>query len=289
MLIVADSGSTKTDWIIVDKNGNFTETSTIGFNPFFQNEDVISTEICKNEILSKNADLVENLVFFGAGVSSLNKQNIILGGLKKVFKKCKNISAEHDMKGAAIAACGQEKGIVCILGTGSNSCFFDGKETFENIPSLGYILGDEASGAYFGKILIKDFLYKKMPENISNYFKTEFETDKDDLLDTIYKKPGANVFLASFMKFIFKHKHEYYIRKMIEKGFSKFAEYHICSFKNYKSEPVHFIGSVAYLFKDILNETSNIFEFNIGKILQKPINELAQFYCKKLDYPLNIV
>ena len=284
MLLIADSGSTKTDWLFIDKNGNKIETSTIGFNPFFQSEEVISSEIIKNQTLNKNADSVENLIFFGAGVSSINKQNIILDGLKKVFKKCKNISAEHDMKGAAIAACGNFSGIVCILGTGSNSCFYDGTETFENIPSLGYILGDEASGAYFGKILITDFLYKNMPENISNYFKKEFEMDKDTLLDTIYKKPNANVFLASFMKFIVIHKHELYIRKMIENGFSKFAEYHICSFTNFKSLPVHFIGSVAYLFNDILHITAEKHNFKIGKIMQKPINDLAKYYSQKLNY-----
>ncbi|NUM31873.1 MAG: N-acetylglucosamine kinase [Bacteroidetes bacterium] len=288
MLLIADSGSTKTDWVLVDANGKKVETSTIGFNPFFHSSSIIESEIFKNEILKKNASSITKLVFFGAGVSNENKKKIIKDGLISIFINCKDFTIEHDMKGAAIAACGDQSGIVCILGTGSNSCFFDGKDVFENIPSLGYILGDEASGAYFGKMLLIDFLYKKLPENINTKFVQEYKTDKNTLLDTIYKKPHANVFLASFMKFIVANKNEQYIRQMILAGFAKFAEFHISSFNNFSNFKVHFIGSVAQLFNEELYETSLKYNFKIGNIIQKPINSITSYYCKKMGYPLSI-
>lgn len=289
MLLIADSGSTKTDWILINNDGNATEVSTIGFNPFFHSSTTIETEILKNETLSNNALNVDNLVFFGAGISSNDRKQIINIGFKSVFKNCKKITIDHDMKGAAIAACGDNKGIVCILGTGSNSCFFDGSEVYENVPSLGYILGDEASGAYFGKILLTDFLYKKLPEHLHKDFINEFNADKDLILETIYKKPNANVYLASFMKFIVKHSNDQYVKETIKAGFSKFASIHICTFKNYNEYPVHFIGSVAHLFNDILSETAVKHNFKIGNIIQKPVISIAKYYCNKLDHKLNFI
>lgn len=289
MLLIADSGSTKTDWILVDKTGKISETSTMGFNPFFHSSSTIESEVLKNETLRENASKISKLVFFGAGVSSENRRQIIKDGVKNIFMNCSDFTIDHDMKGAAIAACGDGSGIVCILGTGSNSCFFDGKNVFENIPSLGYILGDEASGAYFGKMLITDYLYKKLPETIHHDFENEFKTDKNSLLETIYKKPNANVFLASFMKFIVAHKTENYIQQMILAGFSKFAELHICTFENYSKYQVHFIGSVAHLFNEELQETALKCNFKTGNIVQKPIWAIASFYCQKYGYPLKTV
>lgn len=286
MLLVADSGSTKCDWILVKSSGERLETSTMGFNPFFHNEKLIETELKKNELLIRYADRVNQVRFFAAGASSQERNAILEQGLKSVFKNSVDVMVDHDIKAAVIATAEDNAGIVCILGTGSNSCYYDGKTVHEIIPALGYILGDEGSGAYFGKKLLSKYLYKKLPLDLAAALEKEYGVTKESIFEAIYKKPNANVYLASFMKFAHANQSHPFFKELIYKGLSEFINIHVWCFENFREVPVHFVGSIAYYFRDVLEEVAKNYRFTIGKIIKKPVTSLADYYCKKLNYPL---
>lgn len=286
MLLIADSGSTKCDWMLINKAGERTETRTMGFNPFFHNETLIADEISKNDILRSNAKAVEYVVFYGAGASSEARHEIVRRGLQRVFTDAKEIIVDHDMKAAAIATAQDAPGIACIIGTGSNSCYFDGEEVHEVVPALGYILGDEGSGAYFGRILLSKFLYKKLPIELSSELEKDYNLTKESIFEAVYNKPNPNVYLASFMQFAKKHHDHPFFKELIYKGFSAFINIHVWCYDNFREVPVHFVGSIAYHFRDVLEEVSKNFRFTIGRIIQKPIFPLADYYCKKYNYPV---
>ncbi len=286
MLLVADSGSTKCDWILVKSNGERLETNTMGFNPFFHNEELIASEISKNEILMSYADKILNIYFFGAGASSKQRNTIVENGLKKVFKNTVELRVDHDLIGAAIATAEDDPGIACILGTGSNSCYYDGKTVHEVVPALGYILGDEGSGAYFGKILLSKYLYKKLPIELATALEKECGVSKESIFEAVYNKPNPNVYLASFMRFARDHNDHPFFKEMIYKGISAFINIHVWCYENFREVPVHFVGSIAYYFKDTLEEVAKNYRFTVGKIVKKPVTPLADYYCKKLNFPI---
>jgi hypothetical protein len=286
MLLVADSGSTKCDWILVKSNGERLETNTMGFNPFFHNEELIASEISKNEILMSHADKILNIYFFGAGASSKQRNTIVENGLKKVFKNTVELRVDHDLIGAAIATAEDDPGIACILGTGSNSCYYDGTTVHEVVPALGYILGDEGSGAYFGKILLSKYLYKKLPIELATALENEYGVTKESIFEAVYNKPNPNVYLASFMRFARDHNDHPFFKEMIYKGISGFINIHVWCYENFREVPVHFVGSIAYYFKDTLEEVAKNYRFTIGKIVKKPVTPLADYYCKKLNFPI---
>lgn len=286
MLLVADSGSTKCDWILVKSNGERLETNTMGFNPFFHNEELIASEISKNEILMSYADKILNIYFFGAGASSKQRNTIVENGLKKVFKNTVELRVDHDLIGAAIATAEDDPGIACILGTGSNSCYYDGKTVHEVVPALGYILGDEGSGAYFGKILLSKYLYKKLPIELATALEKHYGVTKESIFEAVYNKPNPNVYLASFMRFARDHNDHPFFKEMIYKGISGFINIHVWCYENFREVPVHFVGSIAYYFKDTLEEVAKNYRFTVGKIVKKPVTPLADYYCKKLNFPI---
>ncbi len=286
MLLVADSGSTKCDWILVKPDGERLETSTMGFNPFFHYSELIENELNKNKLFNQYADKVEQIIFFGAGASSDARNLIVENGLKNVFKNAKNINVDHDVKAAAIATAEDNPGIVCILGTGSNSCYFDGNTISEKIPALGYILGDEGSGAYFGKILLSKYLYHKLPVELATSLENEYGVTKESVFEGVYNKPNANVYLASFMKFAHENKEHPFFKEMIYNGLSAFINLHVWCFENFREVPVHFVGSIAYHFRDVLENVAKNYRFRLGRIIKKPISSLADYYCKKLNYPI---
>ncbi len=286
MLIVADSGSTKCDWIIVKSNGERLETRTMGFNPFFHNAELIESELSKNELLMQFAGDQNHIRFYGAGASSEARNLILKDGLQRVFKNTSDIIVDHDLKGAAIATAYDDPGITCILGTGSNSCYYDGKEVHEVVPALGYVLGDEGSGAYFGKILLSKYLYKKLPGDLCKALETQYGVSKESIFDAVYNQPNPNVYLASFMKFARENHDHPFFKVMIYKGISAFINIHVWCYENFREVPVHFVGSIAYYFKDVLEEVAKNHRFIIGKIIRKPVVELADYYCEKLNLPI---
>jgi len=281
MIVVADSGSTKCDWVIIDpETGVKSETSSKGINPFFHNEIDIANEVFKNTTLRSAGPKVTHVYFYCAGGSSKELQSRVERGLHIIFKHSK-ITVDHDLDGAAYATCGGKPGIACILGTGSNSCYFDGKNIHEEVPALAYILGDEGSGSFYGKKLLRDYFYKLMPPKIQASFDAEFKPNKDVVFEKVYMKPHANVFLASFMRFCSEHRDVQYIKDMITEGMYEFLNYHVCCYKNYRDVPVHFVGSIAYYFEDILTEHCNNLHIKVGLITNKPVDYLVQYHLEK--------
>ncbi len=281
MFLIIDSGSTKSDWVLLDDENNQTLFTTMGFNPYFHNEKTIIDAILENEGLKKCANKVVTVYFYGAGCSSPELNLIVENAFRKVFTEA-DIFVGHDLTACAYSTYQGKPSISCIIGTGSNSCFFDGDKVSEVIPALGYILGDEGSGSYFGKQLLSSFLYKKLPKNVEEDFIKEFKLNKDIIVENVYMKPNANVYLASFMKFISKHAQEDFFKTMVYEGMKKFIEIHVCCYKNYKYTDVHFIGSLAFIFKNELQKAADELDVKIGQIIQKPIGGLVNYHLNHL-------
>lgn len=278
MILIADSGSTKSDWVAISKNSTI-RYSTVGINPYFHDEEFVFSAIKENQSLYSIGSKIEEVYFYGAGCSSEKLNGIVLRGLQKVFTHAE-IHVDHDLSACALATYQGEPGISCIIGTGSNSCFYDGTNIFENIPALGYILGDEGSGAYFGKKLLADFLYKKLPENIHFSLQNDLGLDKEKIISNVYMKPGANVYLASFMPFIFSHFDDKYISNMILEGFKTFIDTHVRCYQDYTKYKVHFIGSIACLFQKELDQACQFYNVTLGQVIKKPIDGLADYHMK---------
>ena len=278
MLLVADSGSTKCDWMLVDQNKNQQGFSTMGFNPFFHDRNLIAGEI-KNSALFQFAEQVKFVFFFGAGCSSKEMKTIVERALEDVFPNA-HVYVDHDLVASAFATYDGRPAISCILGTGSNSCFFDGDIVSEDVPALAYILGDEGSGSYYGKQILKLFLYKKLPKNLEEAFQERYKIGKNEIFENVYRKPHANVYLASFMRFVSDHRDDPFIREMVYNGMKEFMRIHVMCFKYYKEVPVHFIGSVAFYFDDILKEAAAELGITVGNIIQRPIDGLVNYYLK---------
>ncbi|MEZ7837080.1 MAG: ATPase [Flavobacteriales bacterium] len=280
IILIADSGSTKSDWLAIDEAGNeLAKFSTMGFNPYFHSSSLVKKELSGQIEMMKIAPNVGQVFFYGAGSSSAEMCSIIEEGLKGVFSHA-SIHVGHDLNGAAYSTWSGEPAITCILGTGSNSCFFDGTEVYEEVPSLAYILGDEGSGSWFGKRLLRAFLYKKLPQNIHNDFVSEFGLSLTDVNKRLYTDPNPNVFLASFMKFISKHRDAKIVKAWLQDGFGSFLDSHVACFENHKQIPVHFIGSVAYHFSDDLQLACEKRGIQMGNLIKKPIEGLAKYHVE---------
>ena len=281
MILITDGGSTKCDWILLDKTGEIVlKTRTLGLNPAVFKENVLLERILENKDLGNFKDKVDQLFFYGAGCGT-ETPRLILQEIFKSFFTNAIVTVKEDTY-AAVYAATASPGIVCILGTGSNSSYFDG-ETVENVvPSLGYILMDEASGNYFGKKLIRDYFYKKMPENLRNKFSTDFDLDPDTIKLNLYKKDNPNAYLASFAEFIFRNERNDYFNFVIHKGIKDFFKNKIRVFENHKKVPVHFVGSIAYFSSDIIRKVAKKHDVTIGNIIRRPIDGLIEYHRKQL-------
>jgi glucosamine kinase len=274
--LIADSGSTKAEWCLIDGKKKKT-FSTQGLSPYFLNADQIQ-KILEQELKSKMKLIEPDEVFFyGTGCSNPDNVKLVKKALQKVFPKA-TISVDHDLMGAAKALCGTEKGIACILGTGSNSCYYNGKKIVKNSPGLGYVLGDEGSGAYLGKKVIQYFLYNTFDEDLMDRFAAKFKTSSYEILDAVYKKPLPNRYLASYAIFLAENRGHYMIENIIEDGFNDFFFNHVYKYSESWKLPIHFIGSVAYGFKDVLKEMCNGYELQLGTVLKKPMDGLVKYH-----------
>ena len=282
MILVADSGSTKCDWIFTDGANNTQNFHTMGFNPFFHNTELIESEIRKNEPLTAIAPMVKHVYFYGAGASHASRNEIVAEALRRIYTQAE-VVVDHDLTGAVLATCGDDPGISCILGTGSNSCYFDGTKIHEEVPALGYVLGDEAGGTFYGKELLRMFLYNELPEKIQSSLKERFNLTKEGIFEAVYNKPNPNVYLASFMRFLSDNRDDKWVRDFIYNGFSKFINIHIWKYEMHKDVPVHFVGSVAFHFSDLLKEACKIHRLNIGVITREPVINLVQYHLRKLQ------
>ena len=276
MILIADSGSTKTDWRCVDENQKITSFQTIGFNPYHISEKEILTELVSSKLTIVQYE-VKQVVFYGAGCSSLEKSNEIKTALQQFFANAK-VEVNHDLLAAARALCGHEKGMVAILGTGSNTCLFDGEQIVKNVSSLGYILGDEGSGSYIGKKFISALFTNELSDEMMNKYKSSFSFDLNDVLDAVYKKHLPNKFLAQFVPFVFEHRNVPKIASIIDTCFTDFFEKHICKYENYQQYPLNIIGSVGFIYKDEIEKVAARYQVKLGKVIKQPIEELVRFH-----------
>ncbi len=281
MTLITDGGSTKCDWVLLDNSGNLVfKTTTLGLNPTVVPKEELLLCIASNEDLKNVFNSVELLDFYGAGCGTETPRKILKQVLEELFSKA-NVNVFEDMSAAVFAAT-TAPGIVCILGTGSNSCYFDGTDIHTPIPALGYILMDEASGNYFGKRLIRDYYYHRMPVEIALEFKKRFNLEADEIKMNLYKKPNPNAYLASFAQFIFTQKEiNPYFYALIKEGISNFIECRILCFEKAHEVPVHFIGSIAHFSEKIIRECFKEHNLELGNIVQRPIDGLIEYYKKR--------
>ncbi len=277
MRLIADSGSTKTDWMLLDGQKVVCEYQTVGLNPYLNSKETIMS-VLRNDLMTSfcagNIKNTNSIEFYGAGCSSVSKSKVIEHALHCFFPFA-DIVVSHDLLGAAIAACGSEPGIAVILGTGSNSCYFDGEQVVENVISLGYILGDEGSGCYMGKKLLQDFLNKDMPDKLQRLLIEDTGVNAELILENIYKKPRPNKYMASFSEWIGKYLNENkYLQELVRNAFDDFFKQHIIKYKNYKSLPLNVVGSVGFAYADILNEIAGKYGCKIGKVIKSPLQGL---------------
>lgn len=277
MFFIIDSGSTKSDWVLLDNENNQQFFSTMGFNPYFHSEEIIISAIQESDAIMNFASVVDGVFFYGAGCSSSELNLIVENAFRKIFINA-DVHVGHDLTACAYATYQGKPSISCIIGTGSNSCYFDGDKVYEEIPALGYILGDEGSGSYFGKQLLSNYLYKKLPKHIEDDFINEYGLTKDEIVDRVYMKPNANVYLASLSKFVSKHAEEPYFKNMVYEGMKKFLEIHVLCYSNYKDVDVHFIGSISHVFQEELKQAAHELNVTIGQIIQKPIGGLVNYH-----------
>lgn len=282
MTLIADGGSTKCDWVLLDNAGKILlKTTTKGLNPTVVPPEELQQRIKKNLDFEPFFNEIKTVDFYGAGCGTVSPRSILQNALSILFPNAK-VSVKEDLI-AAVYSVTTKPGIVCILGTGSNSCYFDGEKIHTPIPSLGYIVMDEASGNYFGKKLLKDYFYNKMPTEIAKAFKTDFNLDPDYIKMNLYKMPNPNAFLASFAEFIFnRNKINPYFYGLLKEGIQVFTTDRILCYKEAKSVPVHFIGSIAHFSEKIINEVFLGNSLELGKIVQKPIDGLTEYYKIKI-------
>jgi N-acetylglucosamine kinase-like BadF-type ATPase len=278
MILITDGGSTKCDWILLDNSGEVVlKTRTAGLNPAVVPEMELVNRIKANSDLVAVLQKESAVDFYGAGCGTKTPVRLLGRVLADLFVNA-TISVNEDTV-AAVYAATTDPGIVCILGTGSNSSYFDGTTIQSNVESLGYSLMDEASGNYFGKRLIRDYFYKKMPSELALEFEKRFNLDPDEIKLNLYQRPNPNMYLASFAEFIFTSKEvNGYFYKLISEGMTKFIELRILCYKECQNVPIHFIGSIAHFSKDIIRDSMNPYNLELGSIIRRPIDGLINYY-----------
>lgn len=274
--LIADSGATKTTWCLLD-GGKKKILSTQGLSPYFLKGEQIE-QIVGSELVSKLKGIAPDEIFF-YGTGCINPGNIkmIKKALQNLFPHSV-IHVTHDLMGAAKALCGDQKGVACILGTGSNSCYYNGNRVVKNSPGLGFILGDEGSGAYMGKKLVQYYLYNTFDADLMDRFNSKFNTNSVEILDAVYKKPLPNRYLAEFVPFLVENRGHFMIENIIEDSFNDFFFHHVYKYKESWTMPINFVGSVAFGFKDVLNEMCNTYELELGKVLKSPMDGLIKYH-----------
>jgi glucosamine kinase len=277
-VLIADSGSTKCEWRLLEA-GKKKKIFTTGISPYFLNAEQI-TALLQKELLPKikNA-IIDEIFFYGPGLKDNANKRFIHTVLKKVFPSAQ-IEVQTDLLGAARALSQTEKGICCILGTGSNSCYYNGKKILKNSPGLGYVLGDEGSGAYLGRKVIQYFLYNTFDEELALAFYKAYNTTADEILMHVYKQPQPNRYLAAFAIFLAENRGHYMIENIIEDGLNDFFFTHLIKYRESWLYPIHFTGSIAYGFKDVLNNLCHSYEMDAGTIIKQPMDGLVKYHAK---------
>ena len=284
MILVVDSGSTKTDWIAVDISGDtLFATQTLGLNPQVLSSAILKERIINNFDLYQNREQVTHLYFYGAGCGVDSPQQRIKKVFDEIFVHAEIIIKEDTYAAVYATVQPQEEAIVCILGTGSNCTYYDGSNIEQRVTSLGYILMDEASGNFFGKQLIRSYYFNTMPKQLALEFEKEYDLSPDAVKENIYRRENPNTYLATFSRFLIKHKDIPLFQDIIAKGLKRFINHQILQFDNAKEVPIHFIGSISHFLKDEIETALKRKGLTMGRIVQRPIDELVKYHKVLLD------
>ena len=284
MILIVDSGSTKTDWIGIDDSGKVIfESQTLGLNPQVLDRNIIKERIVNNYDLYKYRKDIDELYFYGAGCGTEPPRVLIKKVFEDVFINANEISVKEDTYAAIYAtSTSGKKSIVCIIGTGSNCTYFDGNDVLQKVTSLGYILMDDASGNYFGRQLLRDYYFNRIPEEISKKFESEYDLKAETIKDKLYKQPNPNTYLAKFAKFLINNKDSEYSQTLIRKGFQSFIERQILQFSDAKELLIHFSGSISFYLKEELESCLKEYGLIAGNIIRRPIEGLLKYHQKSL-------
>ena len=274
--LIADSGATKAEWCLL-KNGRKKTLFTQGISPYFLNTEQIYQLLEKELKPRLRKEEIHEIYYYGTGCANPLNARSVKKALSKSFSGAK-VEVTHDLMGAARALCGRDKGVACILGTGANSCYYNGKKIMKNSPGLGYVLGDEGSGAYLGKKVIQYYLYGTFDDELRGRFDLTYTTNASEILENVYKKPLPNRYLAGFARFLADNRGHYMIENIIEDGLNDFFFTHLCKYREAWSLPIHFAGSIAFGFKDVLQQLCNSYEFELGRVMKNPMEGLIEYH-----------
>ena len=279
MILIVDSGATKADWIALDNQGEkLFMTQTLGLSPEVLTKEIIDERLANNFELYKHRKEVTQLYFYGAGCGTQRMRDFLKGIFETYFVNAK-ITVKEDTYAAIYATVTpDENAIVCILGTGSNCSYWDGKELYQKVVSLGYILMDDCSGNYFGRQLLRDYYYRKIPQKLASKFAREYDLDEDNIKNHLYKQPNPNTYLATFAKFLIQNKSEEYSQKLIRKGMQLFIDNAIRQYEQADRVPVHFVGSIAFYLQEELKQVMEDNGLQLGKVLRRPIDGLVDYH-----------
>ena len=282
MIAIVDGGSTKCDWVILENSGKISQkTESVGFNPNIINADLIPQEIEKNPQLFLIKNQLDYIYFYGSGCGTVENALLVETQLQKVFPYAK-VTVKEDLTAAAYAAYNGKPAIVCILGTGSNSCYFDGESIRRDLPSLGFLIGDEGSGSALGKHLVRRFFMKKLPQDLHQEFVETYHLTIEDAIKNMYHNPRANAYLAEFNKFVVQRKQHPYFQNMVFDEMKNFFEYQVLPYEEAREAEINFIGSIAYYYEDVLRAAAAELNLTVGHIVQKPIESLVEYHKKNI-------
>lgn len=279
MYLIADSGSTKTAWRLIKSKNTILKFETIGYSPQYVTTSEMITDLIAVLIpqLPILADEITQINFYGTGCSTPRTIDIIQSALEYVFEKAA-VEVNHDLLGAARALCGHSPGVACILGTGANSCLFDGEIITDNIPSVGFMLGDEGSGGYLGKKLIRAYFYRELPTDLEKSFDEKYELSRDEMLLNVYKKPMPNTYLANYTKFLSQHLEHPFVHQLVKSSFQDFLDAMVLKYDNIHDLPINFLGSIAVHFQAVLKEVLIENNLQFGRIVEDPVEEMVRYH-----------
>jgi N-acetylglucosamine kinase-like BadF-type ATPase len=280
MILIADSGSSKTDWRVIHSDGKISQHRGVGFNPYYMTSEEMVIQMRHDFLVNLESD-IDEIYFYGSGCSAPDRKAEVSNALRTIFRQAK-IEVDHDLAAAAHATCGHHAGIACILGTGSNSCDYDGKAIIATRPAAGYILGDEGGGCYVGRKFLIDFIHEEMPKHIRKGAIERFHITQNIIQDHVYRQPFPSRYMASFCRFITENKADPYCYGLYYDSFKDFFAKHIFKYEDYQNKSANFVGSIAYYNSDILRKAASDSGINVNIIIESPIAGLTLYHQKLL-------
>lgn len=280
MILIADCGSTKIDWCVVENGKVVKQIFTCGMNAVMLTEEEMAERIATELVPELGDARIDKVFFYGAGCINEEVCGNVANAIRKNIPGAETVDVHTDLLAAARALCGRNPGIACIMGTGSNSCYYDGEKICDNVSPLGYILGDEGSGAVLGKILIGDVLKNQLPKHLCEKFLKEFELDRMTIIRRVYKEPQGNRFLASVTPFLIQNIQDPAIHNLVLNAFKAFFIRNIAQYQGYRDLQVNFIGSIAYYYREVLEEAARACECTVGTIIKSPMEGLIKFHSE---------